>query len=129
MKPKRILKFYFSAEKLNGALDNIITKYALSSADCSVSAESCAEKICSVIGVKRAFAELYNYLNGIIEKLEKGEVKTLEYYAALRKGVLKLPEDVQREIKRVLTKFSRRCKALPRFGEGIKLIDAYFALM
>ena len=129
MKPKKILRFYFSVEKLNGALDNLITKYALSSADCSGSAEYYAEKICSIIGVKRGFARLYNYLNGIMEKLTKSELKTLEYYAALKKGILKLPEGARREIKRVLTKFSRKCAGIMRFEEGLKLVDAYFALM
>ena len=125
MKLKRILKFYFSAEKLNKSLDGTITRYALASADYSVSAESCAEKICAVIETKKAFSQL----NGIMCKFGADEVKTLEYYANLRGGILKLPEGARREIKRVLTKFSRKGRGIERFKEGLRAVDAYFAVL
>lgn len=129
MKLKRILKFYFSAEKLNKSLDGTITRYALASADYSVSAESCAEKICAVIETKKAFSQLYDYINGIMCKFGADEVKTLEYYANLRGGILKLPEGARREFKRVLTKFSRKGSGIERFKEGLRAVDAYFAVL
>ncbi len=129
MKFKRILKFYFSAEKLNRQLDDLITKYALASADYNATAESCAEKICKLIETKKNFSALYGYLNGIMCKFGEDERKTLAFYARLRKGILTLPDGVRKEVKRVLTKFSRRCGGVSRFEEGLKAVDAYYALL
>ncbi|MDE7214893.1 MAG: hypothetical protein K2N68_03560 [Clostridia bacterium] len=129
MKVKRVLKFYYSAEKLNETLDKTITRLALRSADYSEKAESFAEKICKVIETKKNFAALYGYLNEIMCGFCESEIKTLEYYAKLRKGILTLPDGTRREVKRVVTKFTRKCRGLERFKEGLKAVDAYFAVM
>ncbi len=129
MKLKRVLKFYFSAEKLNRALDDIITRNALASADFTVSAKYCAEKICKVIETKKSLSALYGYIDGVMCGFKDGEKKALGYYASLKTGILALPDDARREIKRVLSKFSRRSGGILRFGDGLCAVNAYYALM
>ena len=58
-----------------------------------------------------------------------GEKKALGYYASLKTGILALPDDARREIKRVLSKFSRRSGGILRFGDGLCAVNAYYALM
>ncbi len=125
MKSKRILKFYFSADKLNGALDALIMAHA-----CKFSGggEKYAEKIIKIIEAKRELSELWNYLDGVIGKLSESERRTLEFYGNLRVGIRRLGGDRVREIKRATIKFRRHASRLEKFNPALKLADEYFCL-
>ncbi len=64
MKSKRLLKFYYSADSLNRALDNLITGSALASADCGKSGDFYAEKIIEIIAAKKSLASCGGTLTG-----------------------------------------------------------------
>ena len=114
MKSKRILKFYFSADKLNGALNALIMAHA-----CKFSGGGEA---------KRELSELWNYLDGVIGKLSESERRTLEFYGNLRVGIRRLGGDRVREIKRATIKFRRHARRLEKFNPALKLADEYFCL-
>lgn len=129
MKVKRILKFYFCAERLNGTLDNMITAYAVGSGACAGSCLGYAEKICGVICAKRGMNELWLYLDNIICGLTEEEKRVLKFYGCLRTGVNTFSEETRREIKRVLVKFTRRARRLQTFENAIRLVNRYYCLM
>lgn len=129
MKCKQILRFYFNADELERALDNLIITHACRSADCAKGGEYYAKKILAVIGAKEQLSELWRYLDGIISELKDEEVQTLKDYALLRCGIRKLSEAKQREIKRAVIKFSRHARSLERYAEGVRLVGEYYCLM
>ncbi|MBD5632415.1 MAG: hypothetical protein HDP34_04220 [Clostridia bacterium] len=127
-KCKRILRFYFFAEKLNDALDNLIYKHA-TAFDGYHDGTYYAEKICELIGAKRELSELWQYLDGIMEKFTKGERAVLRFYGSMRCGIKKLSEENRREVKRVTVKFSRRAKLPERFNGALKIVADYYCLL
>ena len=129
MKSKQLLKFYFSAESMNRALDNLITKNALSSADCGRDGEYYAQKICKLIGAKRELSLLWGYLDGVLKTFDESEKKVLRFYGALRGGTSKLSAQNKKEIKRVTVKFARRARCLQSYAEGVRLVGEYYCLI
>ena len=129
MKSKRILKFYFNAEGLNKALDRIILNYACSSSDHMKSGEYYAERIGRLIAVKSKLSEFYAYLDGVLGGFKEGEREVLSYYANLRFGIKRLPDDRRRAIKSAVMKFVRHARFLDRFAEGVKLVNEYYCLI
>ena len=129
MKSKQLLRFYFYADGLNRALDNLILKHACNTADYFLGGEYCADRICEIIGAKQRLCELWGYLDGIIGELSDGEREVLRYYGAMRGGIGRLPEGSRREIKRVTVKFTRRARAIARYAEGVKLVRRYYCLI
>lgn len=129
MNTKRLLRFYFKADELERALDNLILNYACRSADCSKDGEFYAERIIAVIRAKEGLSELWQYLDGVITALKEEEVQMLKSYALLRFGIKKLDIDTQRTIKRAAIKFVRHARSLERYGEGMRLVREYYCLM
>lgn len=129
IKSKRLLRFYFKADELDGALNNLILTYAYRSADCVKGGEFYAERILAITESKKRLAELWEYLDGIISALKSGEVETLKCYALMRCGIRRLDEAERRAIKRVVIKFSRHARVLARFDEGVRLVGEYYCLL
>lgn len=127
MKVKRLLKFYFCADGLNGALDNIILRFAVRSGEVCGSCEVYAEKIEKVISEKEQLGRLWAFLNGAFEKLGERDIRTLKEYALSRKP---LSEIGKTEVKRAVTKFSRRVKAgIDRFSASVGIVNEYYCLL
>lgn len=129
MKSKRLLKFYFSADSLNRALDNLITQNALSSGDCYYGGEFYAERILELICAKKELNALWRYLDGVISGLPENDINILRYYGALRGGTAKLSAETVKEIKRVTVKFTRRARCAERYAEGIRLVNGFYSLI
>ena len=129
MKSKRLLRFYFKADELDRALDNLILNYACRSADCAKGGEFYAERIIVLIGAKEGLSELWHYLEGVISELKEDEVQTLKSYALLRFGIKKLDADSQKRIKCAVIKFTRHARSLERYAEGVRLVGEYYCLM
>lgn len=128
MKVKRVLRFYFSAESLERAFDNLIIKYACNSAY-SYAGYSCADAICKIIGEKKELSTLWGYLDGVIGGLSETERLSLETYAAMRCGIKKLCDDKRKEIKRAAMKFTRRARRLASFENALGLVGKYYCLL
>lgn len=125
---KRLMRFYFRAEELETALDNLILSRALRSAEGVRDADYYAERIIGIIEAKGQLCELWQYLDGVMATLTSADRQALEGYANMRCGVRKL-EDAQRlAIKRAQIKFLRHARALDRFSDGVRLVGRYYCL-
>ena len=129
MKVKRLLRFYFCADELNSALDNIIMRRAVSSG-LGARAEESMDGIIQIIAAKSELAELWNYLDKVFSTLGTEDVIRLHRYAVMRTGLRSLAEAEKRGIHSSLMKFSRRNVNLgSRFDGAIKVLGAYYCLM
>ena len=129
MKSKRLLRFYFNADGLDGEIDKLILRYAYKSADGSEGGEYYAERILALIEAKDRLSELWNYLDDVITGLGKTVIAGLQDYAAMRHGIKRLSAERQKEIKRTVIKFVRHARSAHRFTEGIQLVNKYYCLM
>jgi hypothetical protein len=129
MNSKRVLKFYFAADMLNDAMDNLIEKLAINSREEYALCRDCASRICLIIEEKSELGILWGYLNGIIETFGKEDKDILKKYALRRTGISKLPKETKRDIHRVVTRFSRKAESrIENYAEGMRLVDAYYCL-
>lgn len=126
---KRLIRFYFAADKLNGALDNLIIKNALNTRDYIRGGEFYAERIIDIIGIKCELSRLWEYLDKVMAGLAEGERMVLEFYGGTRTGIKNLPDDWRREIKRTVVKFTRHARFIARYGEGVRLVKKFYALL
>lgn len=126
---KRLLRFYRSAEKLNGHLDGLIEYLAVQSgADAFLRGERFAERLIYLIEEKSKLADFWARLNGVMEGLTDADRLTLSRYADMRSR----PESEAdgREIHRAVVKFTRRAHfILMGRDEGLKLVKKYYGLM
>lgn len=129
MNSKQLLKFYFYADGLNGALDNLIMKNACNTSDYRRGGEYYADRICELIGAKQRLCELWGYLDGVIGEFSESEREVLRFYGVMRGGTGRLSEGSRREIKRVTVKFMRHARAIGRYAEGVKLVKKYYCLI
>lgn len=129
MKTKRILRFYFYADSLNRAFDNIIYKRACSSAGGAREGGEIAEGICGLIAEKCELGELWEYLDRGAAALTGEELAALESYARLRCGIKRLGEEERKRIRRAAVKFTRRLRGISRFSAALALVDKYYCLI
>ena len=127
MKRKALFKFYFAADKLNGALDRIIAAAALHCGE--TTAESAAQRISEIIQVKICLGGLWDYLDGIMCGLTERERLVLKFYGNMRTGIKRLGAERMREIKRVAIKFTRRATRINKFCAGLRLLGMYYCLL
>lgn len=121
---KKILRFYFGADSLESAFDNLINAKALALESDTFET---ADRLCGIIGDKIALEGLWAYLDGIISALSKAERDVLLRYSARRNA----PKDKneRRDANRVIIKFTRRARRLGEFEEAITLIKKYYCLI
>lgn len=124
MKTKKILRFYFSAESLDRAFDNLIAHKAC---DCGADAFKAAEGLCDVIGERMGLERLWAYLDGILSVFSDKERGTLHAYSLRRAAPLK--GAALAEAKRSIIKFTRRARRLADFGYGISVLNKYYCLI
>lgn len=130
MRSKRILRFYFAADKLNAALDNLICKYALNRDSGGRGCLFYADKIVGVIAAKDALNELWLYLDNVIKKFNSCDERVLKFYSLSRCGVSALDPSVKRDIKRVVTRFNRKAEqGVVRLKCAVGLVNSYYALL
>ena len=121
MQTKKILRFYFSADSLEKAFDNLIINKAC--APYSDSLET-AEAICSVIGDKIQLERLWTYLDGVLSTFTKEEREILSDYSAQC-----VRQNDYKAVKRAVIKFTRRARRLEEFGGDILVLNKYFCLI
>ena len=126
MKTKDILKFYFFAEKIDAAFENLILKRACSGA--GRGGYSDALNICGLLEEKSVLCTFRAYLDGVICGLPAADVRVLRGYAALRCGISLLSEDGRRAVKRAVLKFKRRARRLASFGGAMRIAVKYICL-
>ena len=127
LKGKSILRFYFSADSLNGALDNLILKQALHSE--GDEGEACAQRIIKLIEAKRELSLLWGYLNGVMQLFSEDDELVLFRYAFMRCGISRLDDEERKRVRRVYVRFFRKAVRLKSFAEALSLVNAYYALI
>lgn len=129
MKSKQLIRFYFSASRINQALDNLILYSALKQTDYIRGGEYCAERVCKIIEDKSHLGNLWGYLDGVISSFTVRERAVLKFYAKLRVGLKRLPRQSAKEVKRVVVKFTRHARSVYSYGEGLARLSKYYCLM
>lgn len=129
MKSKRILRFYFNADALEKAIDNLILRSACVSAGAEGRGEYFAEKILDLISAKDKLSGLWRYLNAVAEGIPRKDVEILRAYASMRTGISHLGGSEKKEIKRALIRFVRRAKYIGRHAEAARLIDEFYCFL
>ncbi len=130
MKSKQLLKFYFAADKLEKAIDNMIYANACKSGlDFMRSGEFYAERMCALIEVKTRLNKLWRYLDGVIGGMNEGDRAALKYYALLRTGISRLSDGDRKAIKRAVVKFVRRARYIERYSLSYTDLKKYYCLL
>jgi hypothetical protein len=111
-------------------MNNLIEGLACASYEEYEGCNYSAERIIKLIAAKRDLSLLWGYINGVMEKLTDSDLAVLCAYALMRKGISALTDEQRKNIRRVVTKFTRKAKPnLARFSDGVKLVDNYYCLM
>lgn len=127
---KKILRFYFSADNLNDAMNNLIDKYAYGSVDNTHGCEYYADKVIELINKKDKLSLLWGYINGVMQGFSDYDASVLLAYSSMRVGISKLSKDVQKEIRRVVIRFSRKAeRGIARFDDAVRIVNEYYHIM
>ena len=122
MKPKRILRFYFGADSLERAFDNLILNKAF---DFGADTLETAERLCSVIGEKMRLERLWAYLDGVLSVFSEEDRRALKNYSSRRTF-----NDAEfRAIKRAVIKFTRHARRIGEFADGFSVLKKYYCLI
>ena len=124
MKTKKILRFYFGADSLERAFDNLINIKAL---DLEANALENANRLCAVIGEKMGLERLWGYLDGVLSTFSEEEKGVLSFYSSRRENPL--TDGELRAVKRVVIKFTRRARRLGEFAGDIEVLKKYYCLI
>lgn len=127
LKVKKILRFYFSCERLNEYIDKLMLKIACSWYDglCEVG----ADKICKLIEEKSELNKLWIYLDNVIKALPSTTVANLEKYAYLNVWLKRLPDCEYREMRRSVECLVRKLKRIDKFDNSVAIACGYSALL
>ena len=124
MKPKKILRFYFGAESLDRAFDNLITQKAF---DFGADTLATAERLCAVIGEKMQLERLWAYLDSVLSGFSEEDRGALMDYSARRGSPLSDSE--RRAVKRAVIKFTRRARRIGEFKDDFPILKKYYCLI
>lgn len=127
MKLKRLLKFYFNAEKLNIRLDRLLEHRA--SYARSYDALADLNGVVEIVGDKVALCRLYSYLKEIMDGLSDCDRAVLRRYSLLRVDIKRLDGGTYREYKRAAMKFSRRLRYIGVYAEETEVLKKYAVLI
>lgn len=129
MKSKRLMKFYFCADRLNEAMDRLILAAACGSANSIYNCEESADRVVALIEAKYMLSGLWSYLDGVMKGF-CGEDKAVLYgYAFSRGGWARLGRERGNAIRKVVVRFMRRAKYLERYEEAVRVLDRFYALV
>lgn len=129
---KHLLKFYFYADGLNGALDDACVRFAKASADCFKGCEYYAHKICAVIEAKQELNELWLFLDSALSTMTDGDKIALKGYAESKgkRGGEVIGVEAAKAEHRALMKFSRRVSGrLERHKKQVNVLREYYCLV
>ena len=121
---KKILRFYFGADSLERAFDNLIINKALSF---EADTLKTVDRLCEMVGEKIRLEELWTYLDGIISPFSVEEREMLLRYCARRDEPLSDRE--RRACKRAVIKFTRHARRLGRFAGAVSILKKYYCLI
>ncbi len=114
MKTKLLLRFYFYADGVERAIDNLIIAVACSGAN----AEQTAEKIIYLRECKDRLSELWAYLDNVVSGFDTE--------ADILRGYIEGREDIgDKALKRVLMRFRRHAAGAERFKDALALLRRY----
>ena len=124
MKPKKILRFYFGAESLERAFNNLIISKA---SDFGSDTLETAERLCAVIGEKMRLKRLWAYLDGVLSAFSEGDKAALKNYSSKRTASFDSAE--LRAVKRAVIKFTRHARRIGEFADDFPVLSKYYCLI
>ena len=122
VKPKKILRFYFGAESLERAFDNLITSKAF---DFGGDTLETAERLCTVIGEKMRLQRLWAYLDSVLSSFSEADRLALKSYSSRRT----FSDADHRAAKRAVIKFTRHARRLGEFEDDFVILKKYYCLI
>ena len=123
MKPKKLLRFYFGADSLERAFDNLIAQKAF---DFGADTLETAERLCTVIGEKMRLGRLWAYLDSVISAFSEEDRAALKSYSLRR---YPFDDNGRRAAKRAVIKFTRHARRLKEFEDGFAILKKYLCLI
>jgi len=128
VKVKRLLRFYFAADKMNKALDSELFRIAQRSAgDMYCQGEKYFEEAARVIGVKEELSALYARINDVMSRMSAEDIASLKRYAFFRGRLAGLPCAEQAELRRAKVKFLRHAaRAIGGALGAYKYVNEYY---
>ena len=123
MKPKKILRFYFGAESLERAFDNLILTKAT---DFGADTLETAERLCAVIGEKMRLERLWAYLDSVLSAFSEEDRGALKNYSSRRTA---LKDSEHRAARRAIIKFTRHARRLDEFSDDFPILKKYYCLI
>ena len=126
---KKLLKFYFRAQRLNYALDDLIAAVACKSSQGDWGGEYYAERLITIIQKKALLGQLWRYLHGVLSSFCRRDLLILKSYALSQGGYSGLPREQANGIRRVVVRFMRRARLLDRYAKATELVSQYYSLL
>ena len=123
VKPKKILRFYFGAESLERAFDNLITSKAF---DFGGDTLETAERLCTVIGEKMRLQRLWAYLDSVLSSFSEADRAALKNYASKFTAI---NDSERKAAKRAVIKFTRHARRLGEFENDFAILKQYYCLI
>lgn len=124
MKPKKILRFYFGAESLERAFDNLIMQKAF---DFGSDTLETAERLCTVIDEKMKLERLWTYLDGVLSVFSEEDRQALKNYSSRR--IAGFNDEERRAVKRAVIKFTRHARRIGEFEDDFSVLKKYYCLI
>lgn len=125
MKVKAILRFYFTAERVEAMLDRLIYKKALS-VSAGRGAYECAEEVAELVEKKGELCEFAVFLGRALSKFSARELEVLKRYAfSPRRSEVEIVQeggDGAAEAHRLAVAFARRIRGgAEKYSDGMRV--------
>lgn len=128
MTSKRLLKFYFCADGIEGALDRLILREACDPSHCA-DALHCAERVQSLVLAKVSLSALWAYIDGVMGQFGEGDRSLLFKYALSCSGFAGVEGATHNAVRRTVVRFMRRARRLGDYAGALALVDGYCAFL
>lgn len=128
MTSKRLLKFYFCADGIEGALDRLILREACDPSHCA-DALHCAERVQSLVLAKVSLSALWAYIDNVMGQFGEGDRSLLFKYALSCGGFEGVEGATHNAVRRTVVRFMRRARRLGDYAGALALVDCYCAFL
>ena len=128
MTSKRLLKFYFCADGIEGALDRLILREACKPSY-SADALHCAERVQSLVLAKVSLSALWAYIGNVVGQFGGRDRSLLFKYALSGSGFAGVEGATHNAVRRTVVRFMRRARRLGDYAGALAHVDGYCAFL
>lgn len=124
MKPIRIIKFYFYADKIDKGIDRLIFVNANKSHNAQCNINKCINRIAELTKDKDTLSRLYHYISTVMNTFNEEDKNILKRYC-----ISPINLSLNNSIRRVVVRFTCRAKYLKDYDYELSILDKYYILM